>query len=207
MKRSSSPSKSKRGCGGRLLQLCGFAIIIWGIAQLRERFTSDTPIGAPPFIPVPETVPPAPEPLPAEAATHNDDLTQIQGIGPSYQQKLQAAGITRFAHLAATSNAEFDRILQPRSFQKLAYEGWRQQAQQLSLQPAAADDLTQIQGIGSVFAQKLRAAGMSSFAQLAAQSPEQLATICQAPDWRKPDYQSWIYQAQRLSNSDDPSQQ
>lgn len=66
--------------------------------------------------------------------------------------------------------------------------------------PAAApvaDDLTQLTGIGPAFAGKLRNGGISTFAALAASTPETLAGIVQAPDWRRPDYASWIAQAQQ----------
>ena len=63
------------------------------------------------------------------------------------------------------------------------------------------DDLTLVQGIGPVFARELTEAGITTFAELAEQTPAQLEAICQAPDWRKPDYASWIYQAQQLSQN------
>lgn len=69
----------------------------------------------------------------------------------------------------------------------------------LSASVETGDDLTQIQNIGPVFAKKLKEAGITTFTQLASQTPAQLEAICQVPDWRKPDYASWIYQAQQLS--------
>ncbi len=57
------------------------------------------------------------------------------------------------------------------------------------------DDLTQLTGIGPAFAASLLAAGIDTRAALAAATPEQLAEIVQAPEWRRPDYQSWIDQA------------
>lgn len=65
-------------------------------------------------------------------------------------------------------------------------------------QPLPGDDLTAIPGIGSTFAAKLRAGGITTYAGLAASTPQQLATIVQAPDWRRPDYQRWIEHAQAL---------
>lgn len=61
----------------------------------------------------------------------------------------------------------------------------------------AEDNLTLLTGIGPAFAGKLRAGGISTFAALAASTPEALAQIVQAPDWRRPDYASWIAQAQQ----------
>ncbi|MGC8782558.1 MAG: helix-hairpin-helix domain-containing protein, partial [Anaerolineae bacterium] len=61
------------------------------------------------------------------------------------------------------------------------------------------DDLTRIEGIGPVYAAKLRAAGITSFAQLAEADDARLAGIIQAPSWRKIDYASWREQARLLA--------
>jgi diacylglycerol O-acyltransferase len=58
------------------------------------------------------------------------------------------------------------------------------------------DDLTRLVGVGPAFAARLAAGGIDSFAALAASTPDTLAAIIQAPDWRRPDYASWIEQAQ-----------
>jgi len=60
------------------------------------------------------------------------------------------------------------------------------------------DDLTRLDGIGPAFAGKLHAGGIATFAALAASTPDALAAIVQAPDWRRPDYASWIEQARAL---------
>lgn len=192
-------NSSRKGCGGCLARLFGFALIAGLIAVLRKFLapSAKAPTAEEDRILLPQeaaTMPPA-------ETTAADDLTRISGIGPSYQKKLQDAGIRSFAQLAAASDAELERILQPQSFQKLDYAGWREQAQELAQQPSpvTGDDLTQIQGVGAVFARRLKEAGINTFAQLAAQTPAQLEAICQAPAWRKPDYQSWIYQAQQRS--------
>ncbi len=62
------------------------------------------------------------------------------------------------------------------------------------------DDLTRLAGIGPAFAAHLRAAGVTTFAALAASTPEALAAIVQAPDWRRPDYASWIEQARAATH-------
>jgi WS/DGAT/MGAT family acyltransferase len=59
----------------------------------------------------------------------------------------------------------------------------------------SGDELSRIKGIGPTFAGRLRAAGIDTRAALAACTVEQLSEIVQAPDWRRPDYQSWIDQA------------
>lgn len=47
------------------------------------------------------------EPIEAEVA---DDLTQITGVGPAMAKKLNAAGITRFAQIAAMKKAELEAL-------------------------------------------------------------------------------------------------
>jgi predicted flap endonuclease-1-like 5' DNA nuclease len=64
--------------------------------------------------------------------------------------------------------------------------------------PTVSDDLTRLDGIGPAFADKLRASGVATFAALAASTPDALASIVQAADWRRPDYASWIDQARAL---------
>jgi predicted flap endonuclease-1-like 5' DNA nuclease len=73
---------------------------------------------------------------------------------------------------------------------------------QLSVYTAQAeeDDLTVINGIGRVFAEKLRAAGIKRFQQIATSTPENLAAFVDAPEWRKPDFAGWIAQAAELAN-------
>jgi predicted flap endonuclease-1-like 5' DNA nuclease len=61
------------------------------------------------------------------------------------------------------------------------------------------DDLMQINGIGKVFAQRLYDAGIYTFRDLAAQTPERLREITQAKEWQKVDPQTWIDQARQQS--------
>lgn len=132
------------------------------------------------------------------AATAND-LTQIAGIGPAFAAKLNQAGIATFMQVAELGDEQLAAILQPQSFQRPDYAGWRAQARELAATPVAAngqDDLTQINGIGPAFAKKLAAAGVDSFEKLGRQSPDGLQAILQAPEWRLPDYSAWIAQAQ-----------
>lgn len=61
--------------------------------------------------------------------------------------------------------------------------------------PAGDEDLTRVKGIGPVFAERLKAAGITSFAQLAATSNETLASIADVPPAR---VETWRKQAQAL---------
>lgn len=61
-------------------------------------------------------------------ARHSDDLARIQGIGPVYVARLRAAGIHRFADLAARTPAELAAIVQAPEWRQLDYAGWIAQA-------------------------------------------------------------------------------
>ena len=65
-----------------------------------------------------------------------------------------------------------------------------------SLEPNE-DDLTQIDGIGPVFASRLREHGILTFARLAGTDEAALAEIVQTPAWRRPDFAAWIVEAAR----------
>jgi predicted flap endonuclease-1-like 5' DNA nuclease len=65
--------------------------------------------------------------------------------------------------------------------------------------PAEVDDLTQIDGIGPTFASRLYAAEVTTFAQLAALSPEQIREITHVTVQADP--ADWIAEAQRLAES------
>ena len=56
-----------------------------------------------------------------------------------------------------------------------------------------ADDLTEIKGIGPVFAERLRQAGITTFADVAKASADQLREVTQATSVANPD--EWIEQA------------
>jgi len=62
-----------------------------------------------------------------------------------------------------------------------------------------ADELEVIKGIGPKYASKLRAAGITSFAALAALTPERLAEIIQPASWQRPDFSGWIAEAAALA--------
>lgn len=96
---------------------------------------------------------------------------------------------------AVVEEAEAERIVEEID--------WEAELREIALEAPRAepdwrDDLTRVQGIGAKSAERLNEAGIVSFAQLAALDEENLAAIIQAPDWRRPDYASWIAQAQEL---------
>lgn len=58
--------------------------------------------------------------------------------------------------------------------------------------PSDPDDLTEVNGIGPVFARRLMEGGISTFTELAAASPDRLAELTGVPESRVTD---WISQA------------
>jgi predicted flap endonuclease-1-like 5' DNA nuclease len=60
---------------------------------------------------------------------------------------------------------------------------------------AAADDLTEVVGIGQVYAKRLRKEGVSTFKALAKLKPAQLQKIISPAKWQTLDFESWIEQA------------
>ncbi len=70
---------------------------------------------------------------PAAASGEGDDLTQLSGVGPALLKKLNAAGITTFAQIAAWTEAdvaEFDEKLSCKG--RIEREGWIAQAKELA---------------------------------------------------------------------------
>lgn len=61
-----------------------------------------------------------------------------------------------------------------------------------------ADQLEDINGIGPVFARRLNEAGIYTFADLTAQSPEKIREIISPKNWQAIDPEGWIAQARQL---------
>jgi len=59
---------------------------------------------------------------------------------------------------------------------------------------AAPDDLTAVKGIGPTFARRLQEAGVTSFATLAALSPDEVREITAVANWQA-DPADWIAEA------------
>lgn len=87
-----------------------------------------------PSVPTSPAPAPAAQPVPAAAASaEGDDLTEIKGLGPRLAAKLQAAGVSRFAEIAAWDDAraqEMDLALNGRG--RVQRDRWVEQAQLLA---------------------------------------------------------------------------
>ncbi len=68
----------------------------------------------------------------AAATNDGDDLTQLSGVGPALLKRLNAAGITTFAQIAAWKDADIADFDQKLSFKgRIEREGWIAQAKEL----------------------------------------------------------------------------
>lgn len=69
----------------------------------------------------------------AAGSGEGDDLTQLSGVGPALLKKLNAAGITTFAQIAAWTEADVAEFDEKLSFKgRIEREGWIAQAKELA---------------------------------------------------------------------------
>jgi len=67
------------------------------------------------------------------AAAGADDLKKLSGVGPALEKKLNAAGVTSFAQIAAWGEAEIAEFDEKLSFKgRIEREGWVEQAKTLA---------------------------------------------------------------------------
>ena len=67
--------------------------------------------------------------------------------------------------------------------------------------------LATIRGIGPKLEAELRRMGISTYAELAARTPEELRTLLNPPNWRKLDFADWIEQARILAKAEEEEAQ
>jgi predicted flap endonuclease-1-like 5' DNA nuclease len=83
---------------------------------------------------------------------------------------------------------------------ELTIEELRKQLDELTRRaPQREDRLEQVRGIGAVFAGKLKAAGIHTFAQLAELTPERVMQIIRPKEWQKIEAEDWIVEARELA--------
>lgn len=101
------------------------------------------------------------------------------------------AEVERLSALLVEANAELDD-LRLRDQDRLIIE---------ETEYVHGDDLSDIKGIGDVYAQKLEDAGFHTFRHLADSNQTDLKEVLHIPDWRTPDLQGWINQAREFSEA------
>jgi predicted flap endonuclease-1-like 5' DNA nuclease len=69
---------------------------------------------------------------PAPTATP-DDLKRIKGVGPAFERKLHTLGVTSYAHVAAWTVADIDRMAEALGIlpQRISRDGWIESAAKL----------------------------------------------------------------------------
>lgn len=144
---------------------------------------------------------------PRSAVGYPDDLAKIKGIGEVYKQRLYAAGIYTWHQIAHTDEETLRAAT--KAYPSSNVDEWAEQAQQMAEKHGRTgatytgprpNDLTRIYGIGPVGAATLYRAGICTYAQLAAMTPEDLAPlfpIAVAGD--EPDFEDWIRQAGKMA--------
>ncbi len=137
-----------------------------------------------------------------------DDLQTLEGIGPAYARRLNESGITTFAQLAETDESTLAGIISAPAWRRINFGNWTAQARlaaagdetglrelQANLFRREGDNLSLIRGVGQRSAAGLRAAGLDTFAALAAASPEQVEEAVKSAGGRGGDYAAWIAEA------------
>ncbi|HEY65814.1 MAG TPA: hypothetical protein G4O02_14730 [Caldilineae bacterium] len=165
--------------------------------------------------------PPVPSPV-----EQGDDLASIPGLGPAYARLLKESGVLTYEDLARLDESDVRALIRARpSWTGVDVGAWiaearrragleevreeavsapsreeeREAAPSGPIESVIRDDLTRIKGIGRVYAGKLYAAGIFTFADLAALTEERLREIIQPREWQNIDLRSWIEQARALA--------
>ncbi|MFN7055943.1 50S ribosomal protein L21 [Hyphomonas sp.] len=83
--------------------------------------------------PAVDAAPAAAEAPAAEAAAGGDNLKKLTGIGPALEKKLNGAGITTFAQIAALTEADIAKLEEELGLAgRFAKDGWVEQAKELA---------------------------------------------------------------------------
>ena len=122
-----------------------------------------------------------------------------------HERPLQAPGVVTIGeppvtNLAAPPNRMAAASALVRNVAEVIASSADQPAQTARRTPVARhDDLQRIKGIGKVYAARLKAAGIHTYADVAEQSPERLGEIVGLKEWQAADPADWIAQAELLA--------
>jgi predicted flap endonuclease-1-like 5' DNA nuclease len=131
-----------------------------------------------------------------------DDLTNINGIGRVYETRLYKAGIFTWDQIANASVQELEELTQ--AIDAANPEEWPAQAAELATangregaryQGPVPDKFSKLKGVGEGAEQRLYLAGIFTYAQLAATSPDDLAA---AMSGYRGNFADWVAQAAAL---------
>ena len=131
------------------------------------------------------------------------ELSQEAASEPQAQAAAEETGsevaeLTRvIKDVLAEREEEVNRLQRELERQEARYQALEERFERyVSTHP---DDLTAIKGIGRIYQWKLRDAGISTYAQLAAATPERIREVLQVKPWQRVDPESWIEQAKVLA--------
>lgn len=121
------------------------------------------------------------------------DLTRINGVGPSYAERLQTAGVESIADFVSgtSSSRSITKLAEISGVSAGTIASWREQA-----------ELTRVDGVGGSYQTLLRRAGVWTVQELSVEDPEALTRRLgeiDAPD--APDQTPSIYQVRHWVHS------
>jgi predicted flap endonuclease-1-like 5' DNA nuclease len=119
------------------------------------------------------------------------DVTSIKGIGRQYGKKLNKAGITDIETLR---EVDVERIADRTGISAQRLEEWRQRARDIQM-------LTDIQGIGPAYSQRLHEQGVTTPEDLAVADP------CMADDVdvSRKRFKKWVKAAREMVGTEQPA--
>ncbi|MFL7840515.1 MAG: helix-hairpin-helix domain-containing protein [Candidatus Promineifilaceae bacterium] len=137
-----------------------------------------------------------------------DDLTLLEGVGPTYATRLRASGITTFEQLAGSNEETLAMIIAAPAWRRPNFADWIAQARlaaagddegfkalQEELFARQDENLVLIAGIGTQSQEVLHKGGIHTYAALAAADPADLSALFAAEEARSGDFEAWIAEA------------
>lgn len=159
--------------------------------------------------------PSASEVVPEFSSQCPQHLSDVNGIGSIFEQRLYVSGVGSFWELSQLTDRTLTEVLELDATQREHFDfaATRADAARLARETQSEgrkwtgdqpDDLEPLEGIGAAIEKRLYNAGICTYAALAAASEETLAEICPLAKYRGADYARWIEQArQRLGREED----